>query len=281
MKTHPPHAWLADSYARWMRTRRFAPHTVSERLRVLRTFATETGVQPAAATPDDILGWISLRADLSDSTVAHYLGYLRAWFLWLQRFDHRADNPMVKIDPPRIIEREPQPVTDNGLIRLLCQRMHYRSRAMILLMTLAGLRAFEVAKFKGSDIDADAGLIRVLGKGRKERTVPLHPLLEQLAAVMPRWYWFPGAEGGHVRSDSVSAVITGCMRRAGVAGRPHGLRAWFATTLLDDGIDLRTVQLLLRHESISTTTRYTLPSDSRRAGAVAGLDPYRGRGHTR
>ncbi len=87
-------------------------------------------------------------------------------------------------------------------------------------------------------------------------------------------WWFPmrGYPSEHVLSKSVSDIVGRTMRRAGVAGTPHSLRHWYATSLLDDGNDLRTVQELLRHKSIQSTQIYTRVSDSRQRDAITALN---------
>jgi integrase/recombinase XerD len=146
--------------------------------------------------------------------------------------------------------------------------MHRRTRVMVMLAALAGLRVGEIAKVKGEDLDLAGRKIYVIGKGAKRAWVPLHPLLIEVAAQMPqRGWWFPGnirRPGEHIHPKSVSDILGQAMRRA-----------WYASTLLDDGADLRTVQELLRHTSIQTTQVYTKVRDERRVSAVDRLDPFR------
>ncbi|NDC35960.1 MAG: integrase [Synechococcaceae bacterium WB9_2_112] len=192
---------------------------------------------------------------------------------------HRPDNPMTMLQGPRRPERSPRPVADEDLIALLGTPMRDRTRVMLLLAALAGLRVSEIARVRGEDIDLGAARIHVTGKGGKQAWVPLHPILAEVAAGMPRaGWWFPGNSarpGQAVRPKSVSDILSGVMRRAGVPGTPHALRHWYASTLLDDGADLRTVQELMRHSSIQTTQVYTRVKDSRRVEAVGRLDPFR------
>ncbi|WP_224133281.1 tyrosine-type recombinase/integrase [Mycobacterium avium] len=216
----------------------------------------------------------------SGATAATYHSYLRAWFKWLTIMDHRIDDPMVKLGAPRYPERVPRPVSDDDLVRLLLTPMHHRTRVMILLAALGGLRVAEISRVRGEDIDIAKPAIHVVGKGKRSAWLPLHVLLVDAALTMPtRGWWFPANSrrpGDHVHSKSVSDIIGNAMRRAGVRGTPHGLRHWYGTTLLDDGADLRTVQELLRHRSLSTTQIYTRVTDERRAAAVGRLNPFRG-----
>lgn len=253
---------------------------ISERARIIAQFADETGVQPWQARPMDLVGWMAAhREDWSAGTACTYHGYLKAWFHWLQFTDRRTDNPMIKVRRPREPDREPRPVSDNGLVKLLTTRMHHRSRVMILLMALAGLRCAEVAAVRGEHVDVSVPSIWVDGKNRKSRTIPLHPLLVEAAATMPTHdIWFPANStrpGETILPKSVSHVVSLAMRRANVAGTPHKLRHWFGTTLLDDGNDIRTVQDLLRHSSLSTTQGYLKVPDKRRHDAINRLDPFR------
>ncbi len=203
------------------------------------------------------------------------MAYLRGWFKWLQLVDRRVDNPMVKVKSPKVPERVARPIADTDVPKLLNARMWSSTRAMILLALLAGLRVSEIARVRGQDVDLEARLLWVKGKGRRLRSIPLHPLLIELACTMPAaGWWFPmrGHPPEHMLGKSVSDVIGRTMRRAEVAGTPHSLRHWFGTSLLDDGNDLRTVQELLRHKSIQTTQIYTRVSTDRQRSAITALN---------
>jgi integrase/recombinase XerD len=275
----PPHPLIVD-WELWQLAARRSERTVEERIRVISQFADELGSSPVTAQPIEIVRWLARHSDWSESTNATYHSYLRSWFAWLCIMDHRTDNPMLKLASPRYPDRVARPVSDDGLIRLLTMRMHHRTRVMILLAALAGLRVSEIAAVRGEDIDVSKPALYVKGKGGKRNALPLHPLLVEAALTMPRrGWWFPGNSrrpGYPIRSKGVSDNIGNAMRRADVLGTPHSLRHWFGTTLLDDGADVRTVQELLRHRSLATTQIYTKVPDGRRVDAVGRLDPWRG-----
>ncbi|ORB47948.1 integrase [Mycobacteroides saopaulense] len=271
---------LLTEWELWQMAARLKAVTIGERLRVIALFALEAGCNPATAQPIEVMRWLaSHAADWSESTAATYHSYLRAWFKWLVLMDHRIDNPMAKLGTPKYPDRIPRPVPDDGLARLLLTRMHHRTRVMILLASLGGLRVHEIAKFRGEDIDLMRRVFYVAGKGGSREALPLHPLLAEAALTMPeRGWWFPSNNkrpGQHVHSKGVSDIIGQTMRRAGTPGTPHSLRHWFGTTLLDDGEDVRVVQTLLRHKQLSTTAIYTKVPDERRHAAVNRLDPFR------
>lgn len=271
---------LLEEWQLWQYAARKADSTILERVRVIALFALETGCSPVTAKAGDIIRWLGSHTEWSQSTAATYHSYLRSWFTWLTIMDHRADNPMVKLGAPRYPDRVPRPVSDDDLVRLLLTPMHHRTRVMILLAALAGLRVHEIAKLRGEDIELSKPALHVEGKGKRTAWIPLHPLLVEAALTMAaKGFWFPANSrrpGDHVHSKSVSDIIGNAMRRAGVRGTPHGLRHWYGTTLLDDGADLRTVQELLRHRSLATTQIYTKVNDERRSEAVVRLNPFRG-----
>lgn len=272
---------LIDEWMLWQLAARRSERTVEERIRVIRQFADELTESIVTVGPVAIVKWLGRHCDWSDSTAATYHSYLRAWFKWLNIMGYRDDNPMLKLGSPRYPDRVPRPVSDDGLLRLLTTPMHHRTRIMILIAALAGLRVSEIAKVKGEDFDLSRPCLYVTGKGRKTSAIPLHPLLAEVAQTMPvRGWWFPGNNrrpGEHILGKSVSDIIGQSMRRAGVQGTPHSLRHWYGTALMDEGADLRTVQELLRHSSLATTQIYTRVSDDSRTEAINSLNPYKAR----
>lgn len=270
---------LLQEWMLWQLAARLSGPTVSERVRVIAQFGVESPVGAAWAQPIDIVRWMAKHTEWSASTAATYHSYLRAWYHWLNVMEYRADNPMIKIASPRYPERAPRPVSDDDLLRILTAPMHHRTRVMVLLASLAGLRVSEIARVRGEDVDVKTPRMYVIGKGGKRAWIPLHQLLVDAALTMPtRGWWFPANSrrpGDHVHGKSVSDIIGHAMRRCGAHGTPHSLRHWCGTTLLEDGADLRTVQELLRHKSVATTQIYTKVSDERRHAAVGRLDPFR------
>jgi integrase/recombinase XerD len=267
-----------DEWVAWQLAARLAPSTGKRRASVVDNFAREAGVNPVTATSSDLMGWLAGRDDLSRTTSALYFEFLNSWFTWLQRMDYRPDNPMLRLQKPSRSIGEPRPVSDEDLVRLLATRMHARTRVILMLASLAGMRVSEIAKVKGEDLDLGRAQIGVTGKGGKRKSIPLHPLLITAAHTMPgTGWWFKGEyerEGQCVGPSAVSTILGGVMRRAGVPGTPHALRHWFGSTLLAGGADLRTVQECLRHQSVATTQIYTKIPDDRRHEAVGSLDPW-------
>ncbi|NIL75195.1 tyrosine-type recombinase/integrase [Rhodococcus sp. B10] len=268
-----------DQWELWHHGVRLADTTRSERIRVLRQFATEAGIDPTYAQPLDIVRWYSSHPEWTKSTHYTYHSYLVTFFKWLQLQDIRADDPMIKVGKIKQPKRKPRPVADQHLIQLLRTNMHHRTRVMILLAALAGLRCIEIAAFRGEHVDVPRGRMLVQGKGGSEEWVPLHPVLVATAEGMPaRGWWFPSNRtrpGQHVTRKSVSQSVGDAFRRADIPGSAHRLRHWYGTTLLEDGADVRVVQELMRHSSLTSTQMYTGVTDLRMRAAVEKLDLYR------
>lgn len=265
----------------WQQAQSLSTRTTDERMRILRRFAEWTKVDPADANYPQIVSWLAHDGGSptawSPATRAVYKSALSSWFGWLVRMDYRTDNPMAKIGTAKVPRREARPVADENMPRLMATPMHHKTRIMILLAAYAGLRAHEIAKVRGEDVDVAGMTITVRGKGGVVATLPIPAALAQAATSMPgRGWWFRSrAPEGHVQAKSVSAVVSSVMRRAGVPGTCHSLRHWYATTMVDEDVDLRTVQELLRHASLATTQIYTHVSPRRRRDAVEHLDIMR------
>lgn len=270
--THP----VVKQWRTWQYAQSLSSRTVDERTATLLRMAAWCQVQPDSATDDDIASWLAEGGDWCANTRWTYHTQLSAWFLWLQKQGHRVDNPMINITRSKRPKSEPKPLSNQELVRLLTIRMHRRTKAMILLMAFQGLRAHEVAKVKAEDLDLVERTIRVVGKGGVDATLPLHHRVAEIAYQMPRkGNWFPGRNRGHQRRESICSTVKSAMIRADVRGSGHCLRHWFATALLEAGVDVRTVQVLLRHQNLSSTEIYTMVSKRRRAEGIELLDPFR------
>lgn len=148
---------------------------------------------------------------------------------------------------------------------------------MMLLGYYQGFRVSSIAAVHGQDIDLHAGRIRTVGKGGKVRSVPLHPMIAELAETMPRddW-WFPARNGrtGHIQPSSVTNLITKAKKRAGITDpelTPHSLRHAFGTDLVEADVDIRVVQELMMHESLATTQIYTRVSERKQREGIHAL----------
>lgn len=267
---------LIAQWRTWQFARSLSRRTVDERVATVIRMAEWCRTAPELVTTTDIVEWLAEGGDWSANTRWTYYTSITAWFKWLQKTDHRSDNPMLKIDPPKRSKGVPHPVSNNDMQRLLAIRARRRTKAMILLGSFQGFRVHEIAKVKGEHFDLIERTVIVTGKGGFTATLPLHHRVLEIAYQMPRkGYWFPGADRGHQRRESISGTVKEAMVRAGVVGSAHWLRHWFGTALLEAGVDVRTVQILMRHQNLATTEIYTKVSDQRRAEGIERLDPFR------
>jgi site-specific recombinase XerD len=253
----------------------FSPRTVDSRTAVVRQMAAWCEVAPELADADMIAEWLAAGGSWAPRTRWTYHSALNAWFTWLQTQEHRADNPMLHIGKPKRVRCEPRPISNRDLVRLLNVRMRRRTKAMILLAAFEGFRVHEIAKVRGEHLNLIERTITVTGKGGRTDTLPLHHMVIEHAYRMPRTgAWFPGPDHGHQRRESVGGTIKEAMLRAGIAGSAHSCRHWFGTALVEAGVDLRTVQELMRHASIQSTQIYTQVTDKRRAEGIERLNPW-------
>ncbi|WP_202840011.1 site-specific tyrosine recombinase XerD [Luteimonas saliphila] len=209
---------------------------------------------------------------------ARLLTALRAFFAHLRRRGVRDDDPVALIDPPRLPRSLPKALGEAQVEALLAapdidNPEGLRDRAMLELMYACGLRVSELVNLPATAVNLRQGVLRVTGKGGRERLVPLgeeaqHWLERYLAQARPRFAGkralptlFLTTSG---EPPSRQQFWTMVKKSAAVAGvdpaevSPHGLRHSFATHLLNHGADLRALQMLLGHSSLSTTQIYTL-----------------------
>ena len=233
------------------------------------------------ASRADLFAYLRWRAEnqYSPRSNARLLSALRAFYGWMLRQRHRSDDPAALLDPPRLPQSLPKALSETQVEALLAapdidEPEGLRDRAMLELMYGAGLRVSELANLPATAVNLRQGVLRVTGKGSKERLVPIgeeaqHWLERYLASVRPAVsHHRAQAAQLFLASDGQPMSRQQCWRQvkrhAAVAGidptkvSPHGLRHSFATHLLNHGADLRALQMLLGHSSLSTTQIYTL-----------------------
>ncbi len=234
---------------------------------------------PQSITTLDLRGYVArLHEDgLAKTTIARHLASMRSFFRFGQRDGWTTTNPAKPLRNPRKPRDLPHFMSSDDLNRLLetppaNQPMGLRDRAMLETLYSAGLRVSELVGLNDDDLDGAAGIVRVRGKGRKERLAPLGTFarkaidrwlkVRKLAAGLernPRRPVFTNKFGKRLTTRSVGRLLEKYLKIAGLDRRttPHTLRHSFATHLLDRGADIRSVQELLGHKSLATTQIYT------------------------
>ena len=212
----------------------------------------------------------------SASTAARRLVALRTFYRFLILERKVEGDPTENVDAPRTLKRLPEYLTPEEVERLLeapdaGSPTGLRNRAMLEVLYATGIRVSELTGLTQERYNPQAGFVLVMGKGSKERVVPLGEVAQDWveryrSEARPRLLknrvssaLFVTARGGPLSRQMVWILITGYARQAGIAKHmsPHTLRHSFATHLLEHGADLRAVQLLLGHADISTTQIYT------------------------
>jgi len=274
--------------------RRFSPATVRAYRSDLDRFAgfweNEFAHEGASKTPLSAIDTLAVRShlaslhreNLANRSLARHLSSLRAFFRWACREGHLAKSPAKGLPAPRVPQTLPRAMTLGDTETLLDAREEdsfpQRERALFEFLYATGLRVSEAAGLDLEDVDFSARLARVVGKGRKERIVPfgeeaeeaLRDYLPARASRRRRFEsesdtgsdgepLFVNARGGRLTTRSMARLLKTRLRAAGLpaAISPHALRHTFATHLLSAGADLRAIQELLGHASLSTTQKYT------------------------
>lgn len=259
-----------------------SPNTVSAYRRDLMKFcefARKRKLTLEAVSRDDLVDFLAglYRQHLESKSVARHLVSLRNFFRFAQIQELISADPTINLESPKIRRSLPGYLRLEEVEKLLAQPdaktpFGVRDRAMLEVLYSAGLRVSELVGLRVSDLDTKAGCVRCIGKGDKERIVPIGKkalgMVERyLRDARPKMLGkspatptlFVNRRGQPLSRVGVWKILSAYGRRAGlrVALTPHMLRHSFATHLLERGADLRSVQLMLGHADISTTQIYT------------------------
>lgn len=211
---------------------------------------------------------------LTSRSLARHLSSMRGFFTHAVEEGWLDASPAELIEAPKLPRRLPDVLSRQEMEGLLSRpdmetSLGFRDRAMLELLYAAGLRVTELITLTPLDFDAQAGILRVFGKGDKERLVPIHSMAQDLLSryvqsIRPAFrpakdFLFLNRSGKGLTRQGVWKLIKRYALEAGIAKdiSPHSLRHSFATHLLEGGADLRTVQLLLGHADIAATEIYT------------------------
>jgi integrase/recombinase XerD len=243
-----------------------------------RWLAADSGTGLADARRDQLLTYLAAAVDagIRPRTSARRLSALRQFFQWALREQLRTSDPTAQIEAPRLGRPLPKSLSEAEVEALLdapdCGSAEgLRDRAMFEVLYATGLRVTELVGLQPDQVNLGQGLVRVLGKGGKERLVPLgeeavawiqrfmHEARPDLLGGRPSDALFPTRRGAGMTRQAFWYRIKKHAQTAGIRTSlsPHTLRHAFATHLVNHGADLRVVQLLLGHSSLSTTQIYT------------------------
>lgn len=261
--------------------RNLSPHTVrayEDDLGDFSRWAVREGIDPLAMGHRGFRRYLANldTAGYSRRTVNRHLSSLHGIYGWLAETGRIEDNPAAVVSGPKQAKSLPRLIPREEMERIMsvCDTSTangLRDQAILELLYASGARVGEAAALGIDDVDFIQGQIKVCGKGNKERIIPLHPFalktlrqyirtarLELLGAKESETL-FISTRGNAMSTDAIRAVFKNVLKRAGadVSLSPHDVRHTFATGLLEGGADLRSVQEMLGHASLSTTQIYT------------------------
>ena len=285
--------------------RGLSDHTVAAYRRDLSRYARfclERGIRDAGrADEEDVSAFVAALSEsparpdgepYRASSVARSLAAIRSFHRFLLGEGESDRDPADAAVRPRVPRTLPRPLSVDEVGRILdapagAEPAALRDRAMLETLYGAGLRISELVGLDVDDVDLEEGSVRVMGKGSKERLVPIGRKAREalsayltrarpaLASTRSRGAMFLNARGGRLTRQGCTRVVERCVARAGIRKTvsPHTLRHSFATHLLEGGADVRVVQELLGHASVATTQIYTLVTEQHLREAYLSAHP--------
>ena len=225
-------------------------------------------------TKDDIVNFINENKSKSDKTIAHFITVFRGFYKYLNQENIIKVNPMLNIPMPKTRKTLPKVLSIDDVNKLLDielkNKNDYRNKAMLELMYSTGIRISELINIKIHDINIENCTLKVMGKGSKERIIPLGDYaIEYLKLYINGYrkdfikfntdYLFLNSRGTNMTRQGFFKIVKKIAKEKAIKQdfSPHTLRHSFATHMLENGADLRTIQELLGHSDVSTTQIYT------------------------
>lgn len=256
--------------------KKYSQHTIDSYTNDLNKFSSYINKPVAQINKDDIIGILKKLNDenLSNSSINHFVTVLRSFYKFLVINNIVKENIMNFISSPKREKHLPKVLSEEEIDNLLNIPLNdafsYRNKAIIELMYATGLRVSELVNLKVNDIDLNMALLKTLGKGSKERIIPLGDYaLNYLKLYINEYrsllikknlndYLFLNNHGNKLTRQGLFKMLDKLANEQGIKTEisPHTLRHSFATHLLNGGADLRSIQELLGHSDISTTQIY-------------------------
>lgn len=265
-----------DKFIKYLEVERgFSRHTLRAYKKDLEIFSNFVESQPEKIEPIDVRGFIAeqINSGLNKTSAGRRLAAVRSFFRFLHREGYIKSNPAKLVSTPKKPKMLPKFLTVDDVFSLIEKPegigfMVARDKAILELLYSSGIRVSELSGLDMGDIDLREGLVKVKGKGKKERIVPVGSkaieairsyLVERMLLKKKDKALFLNRNGSRITERSIRRIVVKYARMVLIDGRigPHTLRHTFATHLLQAGADLRTIQELLGHSSLSTTQKYT------------------------